>query len=803
MIELARRMRLISRYLLRETLPMVFLSLLVFTFVLMIPPIMQVAQTLITKGVDGWTIATLMLTLVPQGLGVTIPMAVLIGLLMGLGRMSGDREMVAMQACGVSVYRLLRPVILMTVMTTLTTCYILIETLPDANQAFRDITFRTLAARADDEVKPRIFDQGFPGLVLYVGEVDIQGTGWSNVFLADTRREGPAQVYIADEGRILLDPEARKVEIVLTEGSLHRIEPDDPNIYNVSRFSEIVLSLDPDTVFPEGGPQRGLTEMRIPELQAQIVEMEAAGMSAHNPIMEIHQKFSIPFACLVFGIIGLALGVTNRKDGRLASFALGIGVIFAYYIIMFGAKAMAKGALVSPHLAMWIPNVVLGLTGIALLLLRARSNGRQLLRSLPGNTKAPKVSTEDAGAHRTSLDVAALGDDSQVTAPPQSHTSPQEQTAHQAGISAKAGWSRISVVSLLDQYVAKQYFNIVALAFVGLLGIFYISTFIDLSDKLFKGETTLAMIGEYFWYATPQFVYYVLPISALIATLITIGVLTKSSELTVMKACGISLYRASFPLLLFSLIWSGVLFSMSESFLADANRRANELRRVIRGGGAQFYDVLSRKWIVSPDGSIYNYSHFDPAETVLHDLHTYRFAEDEWRLIRRAYARYVLYDERWEGREIWTRDFDADLSPGAFKAASELELPLESPAYFATERPDAERMNYRELDTYISELSASGVDVVALRVALQGKLSFPFVTLVLTLIAVPFAVTTGQHGALYGIGIGIVLALSYWVVISIFSAIGSAGLLTPLLAAWAPNVLFGGSALYMLLAVRT
>ena len=112
-------------------------------------------------------------------------------------------------------------------------------------------------------------------------------------------------------------------------------------------------------------------------------------------------------------------------------------------------------------------------------------------------------------------------------------------------------------------------------------------------------------------------------------------------------------------------------------------------------------------------------------------------------------------------------------------------------------------MNYRELNSYIAELSASGVDVVALRVALQGKLSFPFVTLVLTLIAVPFAVTTGRHGALYGIGIGIVLALSYWVVISIFSAIGSAGLLAPLLAAWAPNVIFGGSALYLLLAVRT
>ncbi len=130
-------------------------------------------------------------------------------------------------------------------------------------------------------------------------------------------------------------------------------------------------------------------------------------------------------------------------------------------------------------------------------------------------------------------------------------------------------------------------------------------------------------------------------------------------------------------------------------------------------------------------------------------------------------------------------------------------MPLASPESFATERPDAERMNYRELDRYIAELSASGFDVIPLRVELQRKLSFPFVTLILTLIAVPFAVTMGRHGALSGVGIGIVLALTYWVVISVFAAIGSAGIVTPLLAAWAPNVLFGGSAVYLLLAART
>jgi len=274
----------------------------------------------------------------------------------------------------------------------------------------------------------------------------------------------------------------------------------------------------------------------------------------------------------------------------------------------------------------------------------------------------------------------------------------------------------------------------------------------------------------------------------------------------VMKACGISLYRASLPLILFSLTWSGVLFAMEESFLADANRRAEALLHVIRGGSPQTFDVLNRKWVVSPEGDIYNYVHFDPSVDELHSLTVYDFDDEAWRLEGRSFAAKAGYADGWNASELWTRAFDGEgdnAEAGAFDRVGTGSLSIEPPAYFSTEQPDAQRMSYQELGTYIGSLEASGVDVVGLKVDLERKLSFPFVTLILTLIAVPFAVTTGRHGALYGVGIGITLAISYWVVISVFAAIGSAGLLSPILAAWAPNVLFGGSAVYLLLTVPT
>ena len=772
--------RIIDRYVVRETLSPILLSLLVFTFLLLIPPIMRDARDLIAKGVDGWTIAELMLWLVPQGLGITIPVAVLVGLLMGLGRLSGDREIVVMQACGVSTFRLLRPVLALALAAAAATCYTLVVLLPDANQAYREIVDRNVAAATENDVKARVFYQGLPGMVLYVSEVDLQGTGWSGVFLAQTPADGAPRIYVADEGRIVLDLANRQVDIVLTAGAVHEVDPADPFTYNVNRFDETVLGLDFDEVFPVRGVLRGPNEMTIAELRARAAELVASELPAHNEIMALHQKFSFPVACLVFAFIGLALGVTTRRDGKLASFALGIGVIFAYYILWFGGQGLAKSALLSPHWAVWICNIMLGAFGVALLVWRARFGEHRVLPALPRLRPPGSPSTSSGGTNAGAVSADAA---------------PRRGVSLGSGM----GWG----VSLLDRYVAKQYLKLVALSFVGLLGIFYIVTFLEIYDRLLRGDTTLDMVLEYFWYRTPQFVYYVLPISALVATLVTVGLFTKTSELTVMKACGISLYRVSLPLFLFAMLWGGTLFGMSESFLADANRRASELNRVIRGGSPEYVDILQRRWLMGEDGTIYNYGHFDPTAVTLDRVTAYRFAEDEWRLVERLFAGNAVHEAEWQGRDVWAREFGDDRSPGPFETSAQLELPLAPPESFATERPDAERMSYRELERYIGELSASGEDVVPLRVELQRKLSFPFITLILTLIAVPFAVTMGRHGALSGVGIGIVLALSYWVVISIFAAIGSAGMVTPLLAAWAPNVLFGGSAAYLLLAART
>jgi LPS export ABC transporter permease LptG len=359
------------------------------------------------------------------------------------------------------------------------------------------------------------------------------------------------------------------------------------------------------------------------------------------------------------------------------------------------------------------------------------------------------------------------------------------------------------VPGLLDRYISRLYLRVAGLSFLALLGLFYISTFIDRSDKMFKGQATASMIGQLLVMLTPQFIYYVIPIAALLSVLVTFGVLSRSSELTVMKACGVSLYRTALSVVILSLGFSVILFALEQRIMAAANREAETLDATIRGRQPRTLNILNRQWILGPDNTIYHYDVFDPQRSQLFSLTMFKLRKDRWALASETFVTSAAFHhDTWIGEQGWTRDYTKN--PPTWKGIAKSPLTgIEPPKYFTTEEPDAQFMTVTELRDYIQELDTSGFNTVPLKVELQRKFAFPFVTLVMTLLAIPFGVTVGRHGALYGIGLGIVIALSYWTLISAFVAIGRAGLLPPLLAGWAPNVLVFGLAGYLFLRART
>jgi len=809
-------MRTLDRYLIRESIGPFLLALGLFTFVLAVRPVLDVAEGLLAKGVPAPTVGFLLLTLLPQALGITLPMAFLAGTLMAFGRLSGDRETVAILACGVNPLRLLRPVLITGVSAALVTLYVMVDLVPNSNQKFREVTARFTAETAESDIKPHTFYEGFPNKVLYVQAADPAG-GWDGVLLADTSQPTTVSVALAERGHLVLDKTHRLVNIVL-EQVVQYVPGSEPGVYNLSQAASTVFQVDPTSVLgTDGAITRGFPEMTIADLQRQreekvalaadirarlargrLTDQEAAQLreqlthlSPHNEIMFLHQKFSFPVACLVFALLALAFGFHTRKEGKLAGLTLGIGGITVYYALMEIAEAGAKSPThwFSPIWARWFPNIVLGVAGIAAVWWRARATGQDLSVHLP------------AGLLRRLKSVA---EPSEATAP--------AHAGRRIRVVIKIPRLALPRPRLLDLYIGRQYLRLVLLGFSALLILYYIGTVVDLSEKLFKGQGDTAMLLQYLWYSTPKFVSFVIPSAVLVAVLGTIGGLTRSSEMTVMRACGVSLYRAALPLVILAAAWSGVLFLLEERVMANANKRAEELEDTIRDRPHHTVNIANRNWLAGPGGRVYYYTAFVPAygrtPPRIHNLNVFETAPRPYRLLRQTFSANATCPDRlcrngvWQGETGWVQEF-VSATRTTRSAFSSRRLSLSPVKEFTLAQVDPSSMTVTELNDYIKRSRAGGFSVAEQEVNLHGKMAFPAVTLVMTFLAIPFAVTTGRRGALYGIGLAIVLSVGYWLSMAFFSAAGSAGVLPAPLAAWATNILFSAVALYMVLTVRT
>ena len=263
--------------------------------------------------------------------------------------------------------------------------------------------------------------------------------------------------------------------------------------------------------------------------------------------------------------------------------------------------------------------------------------------------------------------------------------------------------------------------------------------------------------------------------------LVTFGLLSRSSELSVMKACGISLYRIAAPLLILSVAWSGILFALEQRLLARANEQVERIDSQIRGRAPRTSSPLTRTWLIGRDGAIYHYTDYDPQTKALQNLAVYRPANTGWQPESQLFAPPAIFSgSAWLGAGGWQQDFTGRRRRTAF---SQRTLPS---------RPITSRHSSRSPMMTVPSCGASSRNrppaapiVVPLTIDLQKKLAFPLVTVVMTLLAIPFGMTTASAERSTA-SASIVMALSYWVVGDVFAAIGKAGMLHPIMAGWAP-----------------
>jgi len=364
--------KITNLYILKETLPILLISLLTFTLILLMDKILKLIE-LIISGVGLSQILMLLFFISPSFLIFTIPMAFLLGTLLSFGRLSGDSEITAFKASGVSLYQLFFPISILSICAYLLTTFLVFYGLPWGNQGFMATLYLIAQSKANIEIKERVFNDMFSGLVVYVDKVPIQGKKMEGILIYDERDKEKVHTIFAKEGFLVNNPETQEVILRLLHGDIHRFE-SKTKVYQKMKFDTYDLRLELEKTFAAWGARLKEQEMSVDEIKEKIRKMKTYGLDTTSQEVELHKRYAIPFTCIVFGLIGVPLGIQPRRSGRSYGFILSIFIIMMYYISLTTSEILAMKKTLPPFLAGWTPNLLFFGLGVYLLVKAANES---------------------------------------------------------------------------------------------------------------------------------------------------------------------------------------------------------------------------------------------------------------------------------------------------------------------------------------------------------------------------------------------------------------------------------------------
>jgi lipopolysaccharide export system permease protein len=367
--------KILDRYILRELLVPFVLGLAVFTSILLVVRILKLVELVVNRGVPLWQILKVFSYILPAFLEVTVPMALLLAVLVAFGRLSTDSEIIALRAAGVSLYRLLIPVGGFAVAVAVLTLGLSTYARPWGNTLLRTGLYDIVRTRAVAGIKPKIFNDEFNGLVIYVDHIQPATDELEGVLISDTRDPTTRNTVYAESGRLYSDVERHSLTLRLERGGIYSAGPKGHD-YQDTRFTTYDIMLDLDAALSQLRTRsRDADEMTLPELREAIAAKAAQNDPAFEERIEVQRKFSIPFACLVFAALGVPLGITPSRSVHSRGFSVSLVLIFVYYLLLtFGQNLGDRGAL-PPTVAVWLPNAVLSVVAVWLLARAAREAG--------------------------------------------------------------------------------------------------------------------------------------------------------------------------------------------------------------------------------------------------------------------------------------------------------------------------------------------------------------------------------------------------------------------------------------------
>lgn len=360
-------------YIFKEIFPIFFIGLMVFTIILLMDKILKLIELIMDRGGNLSNIIMLFIFISPSFLIITIPIAVLLSTLLAFGRLSSDSEITAFKASGTSLYQLFIPVYIFALIAFLITSFLVFYGLPWGNRGFKATLFLVAQSKRNVEIKERVFNDMFHGLVIYVNQVPIQGNRMEGILIYDDREKGKSNTIIAREGFFIHHPESQEIILRLLEGDIHRYEPQAQTFQRI-KFDTYDLRLELSKALVALGKKLKEFEMSIDEIKEKIALLKKIGKDTTSQEVELYKRYTLPFTCIIFALIGVPLGIQPRRSGRSYGFILSIFILLAYYIMVIAFEFLAINHTIPPYLASGAPPLLFSGLGIYLLIKAARES---------------------------------------------------------------------------------------------------------------------------------------------------------------------------------------------------------------------------------------------------------------------------------------------------------------------------------------------------------------------------------------------------------------------------------------------
>jgi len=355
--------KIIDRYILKEIAFPFFMILFILTFVLLMGKILQLMDLMVNKGIRVTDIALLIVYLMPSFLMFTIPISLFVAIMMGLGRLSGDNELMVMKAAGMSLTQIARPILVAVAASFLLTAFTSYYLVPHGNYAVKSLLFDVARQKASAGIKERVFNDEFSGILIYADKVPVSGEHMEGVLISDTRTTGEQSTIIAARAYLLADPNAMTVTLRLEDGATHSVDRSLKS-YRRMDFARYDIKLDLGAAMSgDAGKSKASTEMTVAEMMKRMEDKKLKDTDLRELAIEINKKFSIPVSTLVFGILGVPLGIRKHRTAKYWGFSIGLAVVIAYYLLRLGGEALAETGQLTPFIGAWTPNIVLGIAG--------------------------------------------------------------------------------------------------------------------------------------------------------------------------------------------------------------------------------------------------------------------------------------------------------------------------------------------------------------------------------------------------------------------------------------------------------